>query len=312
MDSQDTLINGRSERRRRLPAAAQSVRMAVEERLLWPAGDAFGTLASSVRGLFERIAWPFQRRLIWPLQDRALDLSAPGRVLSLGAIVVFAAAAGVAGLLWASSGGSGSPATPTAAISRPAARVAPAPARRPPEPTLHGAVPVFKPAKAHDSSKVDPAKEIATPTAGSSAAEAEAEGEGAASPAASAAIASSPSAQAASVDGAPAGPKALAVARKFSGAFVIYETGGKEETVRKTFTATATPELTKALLHRPPRLPAGVEVPKAKVLNVVAGPSNGRVYTVSVSLLRVGVTSELRLEMEQRKHDGWQVTNVLG
>ena len=60
------------------------------------------------------------------------------------------------------------------------------------------------------------------------------------------------------------------------------------------------------------RQPADVEVPRAKVLNVVPGPSRGGVYTVSVSLLRVGVTSELRLEMERLKDEGWRVTNVLG
>jgi hypothetical protein len=42
-----------------------------------------------------------------------------------------------------------------------------------------------------------------------------------------------------------------------------------------------------------------VKVPKAKVLNVVAGPKHGETYTMSVSLLRVGVTSELRLDMQK-------------
>jgi hypothetical protein len=82
--------------------------------------------------------------------------------------------------------------------------------------------------------------------------------------------------------------------------------------VRKAFGQTATPELSHSLLRRPPRLPANVTVPKAKVVNVVAGPSHGGVYSLSVSLLRVGVTSELRLEMEQLKNKQWQVTNVLG
>ena len=53
-------------------------------------------------------------------------------------------------------------------------------------------------------------------------------------------------------------------------------------------------------------------MPKAKVVNVVPGPSHGGVYPVSVSLLRVGLTSELRLEMEKLKGEGWRVTNVLG
>ena len=65
-------------------------------------------------------------------------------------------------------------------------------------------------------------------------------------------------------------------------------------------------------MRRPPRQPAGVEVPKAKVLNVVPAPSHGRVYPLSVSLLRVGATSELRLEMEQLKNKEWRVVNVLG
>ena len=41
------------------------------------------------------------------------------------------------------------------------------------------------------------------------------------------------------------------------------------------------------------------KVPEAKVLNIVAGPKHGDVYTLSVSLLRVGVTSELRLDMQK-------------
>ncbi len=82
--------------------------------------------------------------------------------------------------------------------------------------------------------------------------------------------------------------------------------------MRKAFAASATPALAKSLLKRPPRLPANVKVPKAKVLNIVAGPSHAGVYSLSVSLLRVGVTSELRLEMEKLKGEGWRVTNVLG
>ncbi|HEY8501513.1 MAG TPA: hypothetical protein VIL21_02405, partial [Solirubrobacterales bacterium] len=131
------------------------------------------------------------------------------------------------------------------------------------------------------------------------------------SPTAGAAGAST-SASTSTVKGPPAGPAAIAVARKFAGAFVVYETGGDQSTVRKAFAATATPQLTKALLKRPPRQPAGVKVPKAKVLNIVPAPSRGEVYPLSVSLLRVGATSELRLEMEQLKNKEWRVTNVLG
>lgn len=110
----------------------------------------------------------------------------------------------------------------------------------------------------------------------------------------------------------PAPKAAKKVARRFAEAFVVYEVGGVDTQVRKAFGQTSTKQLSRSLLHRPPRQPASVEVPKAKVVNIVAGPSKGNVYTVSVSLLRVGVTSELRLEMEQGVGNKWQVTNVLG
>jgi len=85
------------------------------------------------------------------------------------------------------------------------------------------------------------------------------------------------------------------------------------EKVRATIAATASPQVTRDLLRRPPRLPANVTVPKAKVLNVVPGPKHGDVYTLSVSLLRVGITSELRLGVQREKgSDKWQVTETLG
>jgi hypothetical protein len=112
--------------------------------------------------------------------------------------------------------------------------------------------------------------------------------------------------------GPPAPKAAKRVARHFAEAFVVYETGGVDTKVRSSFRRTTTKQLSKALLQRPPRQPAGVKVPKARVVTVVAGPSKGSVYEVSVSLLRVGVTSELRLAMEQGPGKKWQVTNVLG
>jgi hypothetical protein len=112
--------------------------------------------------------------------------------------------------------------------------------------------------------------------------------------------------------GRPAPKAAKKVARRFAEAFVVYEVGGIDTKVRKAFGQTTTKQLSRSLLRRPPRQPASVKVPRAKVVNVVAGPSKGKVYTVSVSLLRVGVTSELRLEMEQGVGKKWQVTNVLG
>lgn len=116
----------------------------------------------------------------------------------------------------------------------------------------------------------------------------------------------------AELTGPPAPKAAKRVARHFAEAFVVYETGGVDAKVRSAFRHTTTKQLSTALLHRPPRQPAAVKVPQAKVVTVVAGPSKGSVYEVSVSLLRVGVTSELRLAMEQGPGKKWQVTNVLG
>ncbi len=64
-------------------------------------------------------------------------------------------------------------------------------------------------------------------------------------------------------------------------------------------------------------------MPKAKVVNLVPGPSHDGVYTVSVSLLRVGVTSELRLAMQKgkapagnapgsKKTMSWRVVDING
>jgi len=268
---------------------------------------------------FEDLSLSLREHLLWPVEDQLLGLGDRGRAAVAGGAVVLALGLAVGGYSLLGSGSSEPSATaPVAVVSKPAPEPAPAaPAPKPeskPEPTLHGAAPVFKPAG--DGEKVGGAKGV----------------EGAAAPATSAAntgdpatdtITSSPSADAAAAttsaaarpaelpDGPPAGPAAVAVARKFADAFVVYETGGADE-ARSDFKATATPELTKALMRRPPRQPAGVEVPQAKVLNIVPAPSHGTIYPLSVSLLRVGATSELRLEMEQLKNQGWRVTNVLG
>lgn len=313
MDSQQTHINDRPPRARSLRGAGESARLAFEEHVIWRGGDAIKALIGFVGRCLEPIGFAIQRWLIWPVQDRAPLLSGPGRALAVGAVVV-AAAAGVAGLLWVSSGGSGSPAaTRAAAPSKPLADATAPPPKAPAAPTLHGAAPAFTPTAGKGSSGVDGAKPIesspshasgSTSTASSSAATDKISSSSSSS--------SSAEASTSAVEGPPAGPAAIAVAREFAGAFVVYETGGEKSAVRKTFTATATRELTRSLLRRPPRQPANVKVPRAKVVNVVAGPSQGHVYTVSVSLLRVGVTSELRLDMEQLKNDRWRVTNVLG
>jgi hypothetical protein len=266
----------------------------------------------------EGLTLALREHLLWPLEDRLLGLSDGGRAAVAGGAVVVALGVGIGAYSLGASGGSEPVSAPVAAVPAKTAHPAPAaPAADSDEaePTLHGAAPVFKPSRGEGQAKVGDSEGVedaparaaadtgdpATDTLASSPAAKPAEASASAS-------ASSPAA----VDGPPAGPAAIAVARKFSDAFVVYETGGEEDAVRKAFGATATPELTKALMRRPPHQPAGVEVPQAKVLNIVPAPSHGSVYPLSVSLLRVGVTSELRLEMEQLKNRGWRVTNVLG
>lgn len=267
----------------------------------------------------EDLSLALREHLLWPVEDRLLGLGDRGRAAVAGGAVVLALGIGIGGFSLVSSGGSGPASTaPVAVVSeaRPdPAPAAPQPEPKPkPEPTLHGATPVFEPAEGQE--KVGESKGVesaASPTATAANTGNPATDTITSSPASRSADATTSSAPTADLpDGPPAGPAAIAVARKFADAFVVYETGGEEAEFQEAFKATATPELTKALLRRPPHQPAGVEVPQAKVLNIVPAPSHGTIYPLSVSLLRVGVTSELRLEMEQLKHQGWRVTNVLG
>lgn len=281
-------------------ASAYSRRSAAADSL-WLAQDRVRTWTS---GAFGRVGYALQERLIWPLQDRTATMGAPGRTLSAAAAAVLAAGALAAGLLVAGSGDQDGTAPTQVAITASAPAKQQAPAPQPTAPTLQGAAPVFEPDdEPAPASEVDPAKAIVK----SAPAE-----DDAANGASASSAATSSSAKAPALDGPPAGPEALAVARDFADAFVLYETGETDSEVRTAFAATATPALSKALLERPPRLPADVEVPQAKVVNLVPAPSQGDVYPVSVSLLRVGVTSELRVDMEQQKGEGWRVTNVLG
>jgi hypothetical protein len=286
----------------RRSAVADSI-WAAQDRLRSGVDGALDTTAAALDRGFDRLAYPLQERVVWPLADRAAAMGAPARGLSYGLAVLLAAGVGVAGLIWAAPDGPHNTAATTEAAAT-AAPIAGAAAAKPAAPTLHGAPPVFKPTPGEDaSSEVDPAKAIVKSSPADSSA---------AAATAPAPASASTAAQPVAVEGPPAGPAAIAVARDFANAFVVYETGGNDASVLRAFGETATPRLARALLKRPPRLPANVTVPKAKVLNVVPSPSHGDVYPVSVSLLRVGLTSELRLEMEQLKGSGWRVTNVLG
>lgn len=312
MDSQETPINRDERRRSRRSRAAERTSSWFDEWVVIRGGDRLRGFFRLLRRPFEGIAWALRRYLVWPLQDRLGGLGAPGRVLAaIAAALVIGI--GIAAVLSTSSGDEGTaPVAQEVAVAAEEPPVAPAPKQAEPEPeeTLQGAAPVFKAKDEKKKKEAGGVKAIASAPAGADPATTRI---GSVPGAASSSAASTPGStqSAVGIDGPPAGAKAIAVAENFAGAFLLYETGGKKEKVRKAFTATATPELAKSLLKRPPRQPANVEVPEARVVNVVAGPSHGGVYSVSVSLLRVGLTSELRLDMEKHK-DEWLVTNVLG
>jgi len=297
-------INGDPEgRARRLASAAGRAAAGTAGAALWP---------------FERIAWTVERRALWPLQRRLAGVRPPGRRLgaAAGLVAVGLAAILVAVLILPGGGGA-----PRERVARPA-RVAIVPPSEPrPQaaeqqgPTLQGVRPHFgggggaksaegSPKGADAGGKgsgSDPAAASGGPAEARPTAAADAGGEGEA--AATASATGKP---------APAGPVAMRTARRFAEAFVFYEIGRKTERAKTVFGETATERLAEALEERPPRLPSNGRVPKAKVLNLVPGPRFGRQYTVSVSLLRVGATSELRITLRKEKAGEWRVVQVLG
>jgi hypothetical protein len=279
---------------------------AVEERLVWGGADAARRVFDAVKWPFERIVWAIERGLVWPLQDRTGGWSGPVRAGGVATLALLAVGAGVLVLVWASGGSNGSAglAESAAPVAAPVVRAAPAEAP-PAAPVLQGVKPDFSAEADGGASGVSGSSAEAGAATGSPAS-ANSTSEVATSGAGGAGASSSESTKV-------AGPAAMKVARRFSGAFVLYEIGHETAGVRSVFADTATPQVARSLLQRQPRQPAGVKVPKAKVLNVVAGPSSGSTYTLSVSLLRVGVTSELRLGLQRDpKTREWHVTEILG
>ena len=219
-----------------------------------------------------------------------------GRLALAGAGLLLLAGVGTAGAFVAHDGSGNEPASPPRVVlpsPPPVAAVVPAePAKQPTANVLKGASPSFGP-EADGAPTGVSAEKDAVP--------AEPSGSGSSGG-----------------DGDPASPAkaakvrpALKVAHRFAGAFVSYEVGKNSPRVRKVFRKTATPPLAESLAKRPPRQPASVKVPRARVLNVVPGPRRGPSVSVSVSLLRVGATSELRLELQQVQ-DEWLVSDVRG
>lgn len=103
---------------------------------------------------------------------------------------------------------------------------------------------------------------------------------------------------------------ALSVAHRFATAFTAWEVGRKVaiREIRKTTTR----RLGRELAARPPRLPENMKVPRARVLNVVEGQARGRRTEASVSLIRAGAASELRLSLIRKGRQGWLVSEVKG
>ena len=278
-----------------LHSASWSVRdaaWAVEDRVILGGADLLRTALDAVKWPFERIAWAVEQWVIWPLEERTSGWSATMRAAGVALVAAAAVGAGVAGLLWAAPD-KGGEAVGGQAATPPAIATQPAPQPEAAVGVLHGAAPVFKPEADSGVSKAAGAPAV---------------------PATSAAAGSGTSSKPAEVPPAitaPGGPAAMKVAGQFAGAFVLYETGQTSAGVRDALRETATPQLARSLLRRPPRLPANAKVPTAKVLNVVPGPRLGGIFTVSASLLRVGVTSELRIDLQKTK-DGPKVASVLG
>jgi hypothetical protein len=276
---------------------------AVEDRLVWGAADLLRGLTEAVRWPFERIALAVQHRVVWPIQEETELWGRPARAGALAATLVLAAAGVAAGIVVSDPSGGSQHAVQVSTATGPPAAVAahPAPKAKGPEAgaVLHGSAPTFAP----ESGGGIPKSELDSEAAAGNVATEAATGVNAAPTGTGTPAGEGPEV---------AGPAAIKVARDFSGAFVLYETGHENAEVKATFARTATPDLAKALLERPPRLPANVNVPQAKVLNIVAGPRHGDTYTLSVSLLRVGITSELRIEMQKGKGEDWRVTDVLG
>jgi len=261
--------------------------------------DLLRSIFDLVRWPFERLVWAIERGLIWPLRERAGNWTTPVRAVAMGSVALLAAGALAFGATQGSDGGEETPPLAVAPVSDPVKAVTPEPAAEPAAPVLQGTVPDFTP-KADHTAKVADAETVI-----SSSPDANTEST------ASSTTTADGSATASKVK--DPGPAAIDVARRFSSAFVRYETGDTDAKVRTAFAATATPQLARALLQRPPRLPANAKVPKAKVLNVVPGPRSGDTFTLSAALLRVGITSELRIDVERdEKTNEWQVTDVLG
>lgn len=261
---------------------------------------------------FERAGWAVERTVLWPLQERIAGWGPSGRGAGAAGLAGIAAMAVLCGVLLL-PGGPDDSARERVTAPAPVAATAPPSqpqSQRPEGPVLQGAPPSFGVGKGVGvaQSKSEAGGEL---NAGSSAAPAPTANDEAGEATGGSATAGTATSSAVKRKPVPAGPAAMKVARRFAKAFVLYEIGKRPARAKAVFAETATPRLAAALDERPPRQPEQAKVPKARVVNLVPGPRAGKAYTVSVSLLRVGLTSELRLELSKRKGQ-WVVTDVRG
>jgi hypothetical protein len=261
-------------------------------------------IADLVRWPFERAAWAIERGALWPLRERVAGWSPPSHSVGAAALVAIVVGAVLAGVLLR-------PGSSDTSRERVAAPTRVAIATPEPQPQddpstgreLQGVAPSFG---VDGGVGVSGASKDAAAESGADGSDDVMSSDGEAAPLEEDAAATSSSKKP-----VPAGPAAMKVARRFSEAFVFYEIGERPARARVVFDETAAPQLASALEERPPRQPGETSVPKARVVNLVPGPRAGKAYTVSVSLLRVGLTSELRLELN-KKQGQWLVTDVRG
>ena len=272
---------------------------ALQEGVFWRASDVGRALADDVRWPFERAAWAIRRFIVWPVADLFGNRGVLGRS-SIAATMLIAGGAAVFGGIQLADQDDQAPAMrQVAAVSAPIADVenrVQNPVVSPPEPeqtgpVLQGVAPTFEPVSTEDAADAGTPDEPASSGDDSS---------------------GSDDAADENVPDPDAVREPLSVARRFAAAFVSYEIGEEVSEARTVFRETASPALARALADRPPRQPATVDVPRAKVLNIVPGPRRDEMLAVSVSLLRLGATSELRLDLERTDEGDWLVGDVRG
>jgi hypothetical protein len=276
---------------------------AVQEGIIWRASDVGRALADDARWPFERIGWGIRRYVAWPASDFYAERGALGRSSIAATLLIAGGAAAFGGVQLADSGNPAPSMRQVAAVTGAASNdlerrpmLIPAEIPEPAEtgPVLQGVAPTFEPVS-NENSNGGAADDEAPETDSTGSSDAVADD--------------------ATAENAPDPDtvrEPLAVARRFAAAFVAYEIGEGVAEARTTFRETASPALARALVDRPPRQPASVEVPKAKVLNLVPGPRQDKMLPVSVSLLRLGATSELRLDLERTEEGDWLVGDVRG